>query len=360
MAVLIDTAELSGLAIEGVLYGIFVSLFCVCGYDLVSHQAQRRRRLGWPMVTAGVLLILLATARFAVDCAYVSVAFIHRDPRAARLAYLQDVKVPLYTTKHCLFIADLLVGDSFVNYRCWVVWGKKIWVVALPILLSLVSAVSGSYTMWAFSNRPDQQVQSEATWLTVFFSLSLVANAMATCKSLSAYRDFRMTKCAAAALLAFRIWSIDRRLKNALESEVDNSRLTPIVRIILESGLINAAYLFVMVVTLEAKSEALELMSEMAVPLTGIIFSIVILRVGLQRHDDTFYTTQQPTTIISWAGMKRTTRMGGEPTSTVTALSGGGTPMLPLEVIVHGNDTGHSAKVQDEADSQRDDEGSES
>ncbi|KAI0673994.1 hypothetical protein C8Q78DRAFT_1068177 [Trametes maxima] len=332
MTVLIDTAELAGLAVEGALYGIFVSLFCTCGYDLVNHQAQRRRRLGWPMVTAGVLLILLATARFAVDCSYITVAFIHRDPRAARLAYLQDVKVPLYTTKHCLFIADLLVGDSFVNYRCWVVWGKKIWVVALPVLLSLVSAVSGSYTMWAFSNLPDQQVQSEATWLTVFFSLSLVANAMAT------------------SLLAFRIWSIDRRLKSALESEADNSRLTPIVRIILESGLINAAYLFVMVVTLEAKSEVLELMSEMAVPLTGIIFSIVILRVGRQRHDDTFYTTQQPTTVISWAGMKRTARTGGEPTATATALSGG--------VIVHDRDEEHSVKVHDEGESQQDDEGS--
>lgn len=35
------------------------------------------------------------------------------------------------------------------------------------------------------------------------------------------------------------------------------------MRIILESGLINAAYLFVMVMTLEFGSEILELMSEM-------------------------------------------------------------------------------------------------
>lgn len=66
------------------------------------------------MAAAGVMLIVLATARFAVDCANIFDAFIRRDPRSARLAYLQDVKEPLFTTKHSLFIADLLVGDSFV------------------------------------------------------------------------------------------------------------------------------------------------------------------------------------------------------------------------------------------------------
>ena len=40
---------------------------------------------------------------------------------------------------------------------------------------------SGSYTMWAYSNLPNQTVLSEAVWLKAFFSLSLVANAFSTC-----------------------------------------------------------------------------------------------------------------------------------------------------------------------------------
>ena len=70
------------------------------------------------MAAAGVMLILLATARFAVDCANIFDAFISHDPRSARLAYLQDVKQPLFTTKHSIFIADLLVGDSSVVSCC--------------------------------------------------------------------------------------------------------------------------------------------------------------------------------------------------------------------------------------------------
>ncbi|KAI0675870.1 hypothetical protein C8Q78DRAFT_354923 [Trametes maxima] len=246
MPMLIDTAELAGLAAEGALYGVFVCLFCVCGYDLVQRRIRLKSQLSWPMALAGILLILLATARFVVDCTNIFVAFILHDTRATRLAYLLDVKAPLFTTKHSIFISTLLVGDSFVNYRCWIVWGKNIWIVLPSIMLSLTSTSSGGYLMWAYTHLPDQTIPSEAHWLTVLFSLSLVANALAT------------------SLLAYRIWSIDRQLTGVLNVEFgDQSRLSPIARIILESGLMNAAYLFVFVMTLEFGSQALEIMSEM-------------------------------------------------------------------------------------------------
>ncbi|KAI0765179.1 hypothetical protein C8Q74DRAFT_1204758 [Fomes fomentarius] len=302
MPMLIDTAELAGIAAEGGLYGIFVCLFFVCGYDLIRRRARTGSQLSWPMVVAGVLLIFLATARFSVDTANVFVAFIAHDPRDARLAYLSDVTQRLFITKHSILIAVLLVGDSFVNYRCWIVWGKCIYVVLLPIGLSITSAAFGSYTMWAYSNLPDQTVLSEAKWLKVFFSLSLVANALAT------------------SMLAYRIWSVDREMKKLnIETELEPGRssLSPILRIILESGLINAAYLFAYVMTLAFGSQGLEIMSEMATPLTGIIFSIVILRVGHRQHDDMYYTQKAVNT--TWVVRRNVTT---STTGTVTAIAG--------------------------------------
>ncbi|OSD04721.1 hypothetical protein PYCCODRAFT_1433051 [Trametes coccinea BRFM310] len=322
MPMLIDTAELAGLAAEAALYGVFLCLFCVCGYDLVERRRRLKTQLSWPMVLAGVLLILLATARFIVDCCNIFVAFIHHDPREARLAYLQDVTQPLFTTKHCIFITTLLVGDSFVNFRCWIVWGKNIWVIVIPVIFSLVSTASGSYTMWAYGHLPNQTIHSEADWLTVLFSLSLVANALAT------------------SLLAYRIWSVDRQTRDALPSDMaGTSKLSPLVRIIAESGVINAGYLFVFVMTLEFGSQALEIMSEMAVPLTGIIFSIVILRVGHQQHGDSFYATRPAGgATISWAVKRGTVA----PSVTATTLTVGGNAyaesstatMYPLQVYV--------------------------
>ena len=56
---------------------------------------------------------------------------------------------------------------------------------------------------------------------------------------------------------------MDRAAVNALEMEEPEHKLTPIVRIILESGLINAAFLFAFVMTLVFGSSSLEIMSEM-------------------------------------------------------------------------------------------------
>ena len=100
-----------------VLLGILLCLFTVCGYDLYRRRAHQETELSLPMIVAGVLLILLATARFIVDVTYLFVAFIHQDPRDARLAFLQDVTVPLFLTKHSIFITSLLVGDLFVVRR---------------------------------------------------------------------------------------------------------------------------------------------------------------------------------------------------------------------------------------------------
>ena len=91
-----------------------------------------------------------------------------------------------------------------------------------------------------------------------------------------------------------------------LDREGSEHKLTPIARIILESGLLNAAFLFAFVMTVVFSSSSLEIMSEMAsiksecspcdsadvlcplsqgTPMCGIVFSIVIFRVGLRRRN---------------------------------------------------------------------------
>ena len=100
------------------LTGVFICLFGVCGYDLYRRRGSGETQISWPMLVAGILLIVLATARFVVDVTYLFVAFIHRDTREARLAFLGDVTVELFITKHALFITSLLVGDLFVVHPC--------------------------------------------------------------------------------------------------------------------------------------------------------------------------------------------------------------------------------------------------
>lgn len=112
--------------------------------------------------------------------------------------------------------------------------------------------------------------------------------------------------------MASRIWYLGRNRSHVLDCEGSEHKLTPIARIILESGLLNAAFLFAFVMTVVFGSSSLEIMSEMVsitvsghipaseplhhdsvdvlfliqgTPMCGIVFSIVIFRVGLRRRN---------------------------------------------------------------------------
>ncbi|KAF8074149.1 hypothetical protein FPV67DRAFT_1409600 [Lyophyllum atratum] len=303
MPMVIDTAELAGLVIEGCLYGIFATLIVVAAYGFV-RTGGKSGTMGltsntWPMALAGGLLVVLCTTRLAIDTANVFVAFIRHPTRATRIAYLTDVRQPLFTTKHSLLVGVLFVGDSFVNWRCWVVWGKRLWIVIIPIILSLTSAVSGSYTMWAYAHLPAQEILSELRWLTSFYVLSLVANAMST--GLLAFRIYTVRKQAS------RIQPSTTTLANGTRaSRAGRRSLKPVLKIILESGVLNAAYLFVYTICLVTKSQGLEVMSEMACPLTGIIFVIVIIRVGLHSRPDTYWPSSRTQTVAGSGGTQPT------------------------------------------------------
>ncbi|KAI0730814.1 hypothetical protein C8Q76DRAFT_833457 [Earliella scabrosa] len=277
MAVTIDSAEFFGLAIGGPLYvGIFVCLFVSSSYDLYRRRARNETEISCPMAVAGLLLLALATARFILDVIYVSIAFLQHDTRDARVEYMEE-----FLARHSLFAASLLVGDLFVIYRCWVVWDRNTWLVAFPLILAIVAAGSGYYLLYAFMHFAHQSIFAQQHSLTLFFSASLVANALAT------------------SLLAYRIWSTDRAVVQVMNLDLrsEHHRLTPILRIVLESGAINAALLSAFVIAAAFESPSLEIMSEMGTPMCGIIFSIVIFRVGLRRRGQAWSTTRRMSTL---------------------------------------------------------------
>lgn len=74
--------------------------------------------------------------------------------------------------------------------------------------------------------------------------------------------------------------------------------------------------------------------------MTGIIFSIVILRVGHRRHDDTYYTQRAPTT--TWQVRKNTMTQSGitqtTAASTTTAAVAGSSNVDVYGTAMKAND----------------------
>ncbi|KZT21770.1 hypothetical protein NEOLEDRAFT_1171772 [Neolentinus lepideus HHB14362 ss-1] len=234
----IDVAELAGLIVESILYGIFLVLFVAAMYFTFA----RRRGIGLNkvMVLSALVLFVLATTQLVADATNIFQAFISRT-REERISFLQDVSQPLFILKHTTLILMRLVSDFFVTYRCWIVWNNNIWVVITPIALTLGSGVVGFHTIWSFQHYGRETRAAQEQWLIALSVLSLAANAIAT------------------AFTALRIWNTGRRTV----AEPPAPSLIPVVVIIIESSALNAAYMIANTITLITGNEGLETMAEL-------------------------------------------------------------------------------------------------
>ncbi|TDL17409.1 hypothetical protein BD410DRAFT_730062 [Rickenella mellea] len=262
MTLEIDVAELVGIVIEGIFYGVFLALFFATVYILTRRRRHSRPNI--PMLVGAVVMFLLATAQIVVDTANIFHPFIYLD-RTHRIENLSDPTKPLWAAKAAIYFTMMLVGDVIVIYRTFVVWDRNFWVIFVPVCCTIGSAVSVYQTVWALRHIASVTIKEESRWGYAIFALSLAANSIAT------------------SLLAYRIWAHEASINSvfAKGSIIYRFNNMFIVKIVLESGLINAAYLLTYTIILRSGSHALELFGSMSTPLVGIIFSTVILRTGV-------------------------------------------------------------------------------
>ncbi|TDL19927.1 hypothetical protein BD410DRAFT_693330, partial [Rickenella mellea] len=261
MAMEIDVAELAGIVCEGILYGIFLALF-VATLTILTRR-RRHSSPNVPMISGAVVLFVLATAQIIVDTTNIFQAFIPLD-RPHRIGFMRDVTKPIFAAKHAIYFTAMLVGDVIVIYRTFIVWSSNFWVILAPVLCSLGSAVSAYQTIWAVRHIQSVTIKAESGWGYAIFALSLAANTISI------------------SLLAYRIWTHERRITSTMSkgSRFKSFDNLTIVKIILESGFINAAYLLSYLIVLRSGSQGLEIMASISTPLVGIIFATVILRTG--------------------------------------------------------------------------------
>ncbi|KAF9493003.1 hypothetical protein BDN71DRAFT_1395828, partial [Pleurotus eryngii] len=102
-------------------------------------------------------------------------------------------------------------------YRCFILWNKDWRIIALPLMLLIVSIVSG-YTVCALFAQIDPSlcvfVSHLQSWNTAFYSIAVAQNIITTC------------------LMAFRIY----RTSSKSAKYRTESVLIPIVRILIESA----------------------------------------------------------------------------------------------------------------------------
>ncbi|TFK53916.1 hypothetical protein OE88DRAFT_1131761 [Heliocybe sulcata] len=270
-----DEAKLVSIFVQTLLYGLFCVLFFASLYVLRQRVKTNTGNMGRTLLGTLITMFILATMHIGVNFTRIIKAFIAIGPSLSGgpSAYFNELSNFTNIFGSTIYVAQTLVGDAFVNmhatlsslYRCSLIWGRRYWIVAFPSLLLAGSTVSGVGILYSFAKISTDTVIFAAQlnqWITAFFVLTLSTNIICT------------------ALVAFRIWHI-----NKLSIRVGAGNLTPVLLVVVESGMIYSATLITLLVTYECGSWAQYLMLDAVSPIVGITFSLVILRLSIGLSD---------------------------------------------------------------------------
>ncbi|KAG2124418.1 hypothetical protein DEU56DRAFT_916999 [Suillus clintonianus] len=283
MALTIPKAELIGVFLESLAYGAYLMVFNQCMFVL----RKRRSRPSDYLLGTAVSLFILITAHLVID--------ILRNMQA----FTSDEAEPNYPTtyygtfdtwqnilKSALYVAVTLVSDAFILYRSFILWGRNYLIITFPFLLFIADIAIGVFWVYTLSLvTPNENVFADALSVRVktFYSITLAMNVTCT------------------LLIAFKILKIQKAVAPFSKSTEDQiSRLVPII---VESGSAYSALLIVMIGTYTSKSPAMFIILNSMSPIIGIVFSSVIVRVGLGlSHGDShrFNGTTSSSRNIRW------------------------------------------------------------
>jgi hypothetical protein len=139
-------------------------------------------------------------------------------------------------------------------YRCFIVWGRNYFVIIVPFLLLLADigkhlprsarlactyehaaiGIFWVYTLSLVVNGENIFTDALSVRLTTFYVITFVMNAMCTCRSCTIFPSLPIfTVPRPTALLAFRIWRIQRNVAPFARGNEDLSRISAVI---IESG----------------------------------------------------------------------------------------------------------------------------
>ncbi|KAJ7441595.1 hypothetical protein B0H11DRAFT_2204682 [Mycena galericulata] len=133
-------------------YGIYLVLFCICIYILLHR----------PRDTGNTVLLVTAIALFTLS----TIQTIFNIILGA--ADVDDIDIPynqILLADSMIYVANNIIADGLVIWRCYIIWNRNIYIVALPIILLVVTSIFGWDILLP---------------LPPFFELSLATNVLVT------------------------------------------------------------------------------------------------------------------------------------------------------------------------------------
>ncbi|PAV17563.1 hypothetical protein PNOK_0762800 [Pyrrhoderma noxium] len=258
----LDEAGIISTIIQGVLYGYASLMFTLSVWFL--YRRRYKQPLNYPLITAAFALFILSTAELIVNIVRLCQRFLNVGPFLPQgpKQYFNDVSEPTFVIKSCLYNAQTLILDGVVIHRAYTVW-KKLYIIILPVMgwiALLVSSIGTNIALVTASTHSDNIFNVDTgRWITSVYSTTLATNLSAT------------------ALLAYKIWTVNRRVS----SFKSDNLLRPVLHVIIESGAIYSATITAALITFVIGSPGVYVLLDMISPIICIVFNMIIIRIGL-------------------------------------------------------------------------------
>ncbi|KIJ52201.1 hypothetical protein M422DRAFT_157182 [Sphaerobolus stellatus SS14] len=275
----ITEAVIVELCTEAIVYWIYLVSSGFCAAALLTHQDgwKKPKDINWLMLLVGLTFFSIGTLDLALNLYNIIRAFVlfSGEPTEA----FNDISNWVNIMKTLSVTVQTSIGDAVLVYRCWVVYGKSIRVVALPTLLWMGNAVC-TIAITRVETRLNHGALVTAKelqpWITTFWSLTISLNIITT------------------GLLISRIWRIEKAndvLRQSIRTKITyrRSNLRQAMRNIMESGLLYTVTAFITFVVYLTNSNAVYPVSDTGIQVVGIAFNLIIIRVTYrEREEKTF------------------------------------------------------------------------
>ncbi|KAG2122953.1 uncharacterized protein EDB93DRAFT_1244343 [Suillus bovinus] len=264
----LDAACLLSLALEGVAYGFSILMFI--GTIWALAYKQRIQDVSRPIIMVAILLFILSTAHMIVNIIRVEDGLVkYRDTfPGGPVAFFADPSQYTFTIGNVLYGLQTLLGDGVLIYRCYVVW-QSVWVIVVPSMLwcsIVVTGVASNYTFSQIKSDSSQIYQNERVvlvhWVNAFYISTIATNLLSS------------------ALLAYRIWNIERAVSGV---RVGKNNMMPIARLLVDSAVLYSVALLIALITNALSNDGQLVIQEMLTPIISITFYMILIRVVINR-----------------------------------------------------------------------------
>lgn len=227
---------------------------------------QRIRDINRPIAVIAVLLFVLSTAHMIVGIIRLEDGMVKYGStfRGGPVGFFTDVTQQSFLTKNTIITLQTLLGDGVVIYRCYFVW-QSVWIIILPCMMWCGVAAFGICMVYAQAPTTDaKNVFGNKTghWIMVFLSLTLATNLLSS------------------ALLAYRIWTIERNVSGAYATK----NKMPILRVLVDAALIYSAALCASQVCFALSNNGFYVIGDLIVPIISIVFYMVFIRIAISKN----------------------------------------------------------------------------